>query len=286
MAGNDTPRPLPTPFAVRADGPATGRLDRSICRLYTPHAMTTRTPPKSRRRPRRSSASRVTDDARAVALNLFDAPLKHRTLEEQAYEHIRSALIQGRLAPGQKIVAAAVARAAGTSRIPVLQALRRLESEGFVRINPHRDVVVSGLSPEEFRERFLIMASLEALCIREAHGRIAPVTLQRLREVQAEIVAARRAGDTGRAVTADGRFHRLLWEISGLRQVLTILQNVWDRGEYYRVIMHARRGGFAAESIAEHQDILIALETGDTARAARAVERHRLRAMERLAHTT
>jgi DNA-binding GntR family transcriptional regulator len=112
------------------------------------------------------------------------------------------------------------------------------------------------------------------------------VTLQRLRGVHAEIVAARRTGDTARAVSADGRFHRMLWEMSGLRQVVQILQNVWDRGEYYRLIMHARRGGFAAESIAEHEEILGALEAGDTARAARAVERHRLRAMERLAQTT
>jgi DNA-binding GntR family transcriptional regulator len=197
--------------------------------------------------------------------SLFETPLRHRTLEELAYEHIRTALVQGRLAPGQRIVASAVARAAGTSRIPVLQALRRLESEGFVRINPHRDVVVSGLSPEEFRERFLMMAALEALCVREADGKIAPLTLQRLREVQAEIVAARRAGDTGRAVTADGRFHRMLWEVSGLRQVAQVLQNVWDRGEYYRVIMHARRGGFASESLAEHEDILKALEAGERA---------------------
>ena len=220
------------------------------------------------------------------AVDLFEAPLRHRTLEEQAYEHIRSALVEGRLAPGQRIVASAVARAAGTSRIPVLQALRRLESEGFVRINPHRDVVVSGLSPEEFRERFLMMAVLEALCVREAHGKIAPVTLQRLRDVHAEIVAAQRAGDTGRAVNADGRFHRMLWELGGLRQVVQVLQNVWDRGEYYRVIMHARRGGFALESLAEHEEILNALRAGDTTRAARAVERHRLRAMDRLAQTT
>jgi len=220
------------------------------------------------------------------AVSLFETPLRRQTLEELAYEHIRTALVQGKLAPGQKIVAAAVARAAGISRIPVLQALRRLESEGFVRINPHRDVVVSGLSPEEFRERFLLMAALEALCLREADGKVAPLTLRRLREVQAEIVAARRAGDTARAVNADGRFHRMLWEVSGLRQVVQVLQNVWDRGEYYRVIMHARRGGFAAESLAEHEEILRALEAGDTARAARAVERHRLRAMERLATTT
>ena len=76
------------------------------------------------------------------------------------------------------------------------------------------------------------------------------------------------------------------WEASGLKQVLQLLQNIWDRGEYYRVIMHARRGGFAAESLAEHEEILRALEAKDWARAARAVETHRLRAMERLAETT
>jgi DNA-binding GntR family transcriptional regulator len=248
-------------------------------------------PPASSARSRRPSARKAARAAGARtgavdAGSLFAAPLQHRTLEELAYEHIRTALVAGKLAPGQRIVAAAVARAAGISRIPVLQALRRLESEGFVRINPHRDVVVSGLSPEEFRERFLLMAALEALCLREAAGKIAPLTLQRLRSVHGEIVAARRAGDTARAVNADGRFHRMLWELSGLRQVTQVLQNAWDRGEYYRVIMHARRGGFAAESLAEHEDILRALEAGDTARAARGVERHRLRAMQRLADTT
>jgi DNA-binding GntR family transcriptional regulator len=245
--------------------------------------MPPRTARSRRPRPRPAAPAAVRE---ADAGSLFAAPLRHRTLEELAYEHIRTALVQGKLAPGQRIVASAVARAAGISRIPVLQALRRLESEGFVRINPHRDVVVSGLSREEFRERFLLMAALEALCLREADGKIAPATLQQLRALQAEIGAARRAGDTARAVSADGRFHRMLWEVSGLRQVVQVLQNVWDRGEYYRVIMHARRGSFAAESLAEHEEILKALEAGDTARAARAVERHRLRAMERLAETT
>jgi DNA-binding GntR family transcriptional regulator len=50
--------------------------------------------------------------------------------------------------------------------------------------------------------------------------------------------------------------------------------------------MHARRGGFAAESLAEHEEILNALEARDVARAAQAVERHRLRAMRRLAETS
>ena len=64
------------------------------------------------------------------------------------------------------------------------------------------------------------------------------------------------------------------------------LQNIWDRGEYYRVIMHARRGGFARESLAEHELILRALEKRDFEQAARAIEHHRMHAMGRLAHTT
>jgi DNA-binding GntR family transcriptional regulator len=110
--------------------------------------------------------------------------------------------------------------------------------------------------------------------------------LKRLRALQEEIIAARAAGNTARAVAADSDFHRVLWETSGLRQVVQVLQNVWDRGEYYRVIMHARRGGFAKESLVEHEEILEALEAQDAARAAKAIERHRLQAMKRLAETT
>ena len=50
--------------------------------------------------------------------------------------------------------------------------------------------------------------------------------------------------------------------------------------------LHARRGGFAGESLTEHAQIIKALEEGDVARAARAIEHHRMRAMARLAETT
>jgi DNA-binding GntR family transcriptional regulator len=67
----------------------------------------------------------------------------HRTLEELAYQDIRRAIAEGRFAPGQRIIVHSMAAASGVSRIPVLQALRRLQTEGFVRITPHKDVVVS-----------------------------------------------------------------------------------------------------------------------------------------------
>jgi DNA-binding GntR family transcriptional regulator len=205
----------------------------------------------------------------------------HRTLEESAYADLRRAIADGRLAPGEKIVANTIATEAGVSRIPVMQALRRLESEGFVRITPHKDVVVTRLSQAEVRERFLLMSALETLCLRESAARITPELLARLRALQKDIKTGRAKGDAVKAVAADGEFHRLLWHASDLKQVTQILQNLWDAGEYYRLQMHTKRGGFAKESLAEHEKILLALAAGDIERAAKAIERHRLGTMER-----
>ena len=245
---------------------------------------------------RRGAETRTRPTARRLAgpmglaprtsASLVPSPSRRQMLEALAYRDIRSAIMEGRRAPGERIVAASVAATAGISRIPVTQAMRRLEREGFVRITPQKDAVVRRLSADEFRERFLMMSALEALCVREARDRITPEILWRLRALQKEMMAGRDAGDTPRALAADSAFHRLLWEASGLREVVQTLQNIWDRGEYYRVIMHARRGGFARESIAEHELILSALAAGDYEQAARAIEHHRMHAMGRLAHTT
>lgn len=248
----------------------------------TTRAARKRAHPKAR--PAREAPAR--GPAVAAPTSLLPSLGRHQTLEELAYRDIRQAIMAGRLAPGERIVATTIAAAAGVSRIPVMQALRRLESDGFVRITPHKDVVVTSLSAGEFRERFLMMAALESLCVREARERITPELIGRLRALQKEMAVSRTAGDAARAVAADSEFHRLLWEASGLRQVVQTLQNIWDRGEYYRVIMHARRGGFARESLAEHELILRALEERNFEQAARAIEHHRMHAMGRLAHTT
>ena len=237
-------------------------------------------------RPRKTVTGPRRVSAPPAPANVLVSIPAHRTLETLAYQDIRRAIADGKLAPGQRIVAQTIAKSAGISRIPVLQALRRLESEGFVRIAPHKDVVVAGLSPDDFRERFLLMAALESLCIREATGKLTGALLRRLRRLQQEMALARKSKNAQRAVAADGEFHAILWRLSGLIQTVSILQNLWDRGEYYRIIMHARRRGFAEESLAEHEEILRALEQKDMAGAAQALERHRLQAMRRLSETT
>ena len=243
------------------------------------------TPPRVQQPPRSPHAV-STKSMAGVTPAALPSIKKHRTLEGLAYLDIRHAIAEGRFAPGQRIVVSSIAAASGVSRIPVMQALRRLETEGFVRITPHKDVIVASPSPEEFRERFLLMAALEVLCLRESAGKITPSLLTQLRALQGEMVAARRAQNAARAASLDGRFHLLICEVSGLPQTVQLLRTLFDRGEYYRLIMHARRGGFAKESLDEHEAILKALEAKDLPGAARAIEHHRLRSMQRLGETT
>src|SRR4051794_10946077 len=85
-------------------------------------------------------------------------PLSERpTLEEGAYQGMRRAITDGILLPGDRISVNAMAAQLGVSRLPVIHALRRLASEGFVEIHPHKNVTVSKPTPKELRVRMLMM---------------------------------------------------------------------------------------------------------------------------------
>ena len=111
------------------------------------------------------------------------------------------------------------------SRMPVVQALRRLASEGFVTMEAHKPVRVADPSAAEIRERYLVIVALERVCVQEAFAR----------DPEAVIAAPARAGSAGRRPTArrtraeddeqDRAFHEVIWHASGLPSVAGMLQD-------------------------------------------------------------
>src|SRR5258708_1346379 len=85
----------------------------------------------------------------------------HRTLEEQTYQRLREGITRGTLAPGTKLVGSQLSLDLGVSRITVANALKRLASEGFVVVTPHKEAVVAALDPTSLREVFDIRNALE-----------------------------------------------------------------------------------------------------------------------------
>ncbi|MCK4379106.1 MAG: GntR family transcriptional regulator, partial [Deltaproteobacteria bacterium] len=82
----------------------------------------------------------------------------HQPLPDKIADFIRETIIVGKLKPGEKISEAKLAEELRISRTPIREAIRMLESEGFVSIIPRRGTVVSDFSFDDLYEYFQIKA--------------------------------------------------------------------------------------------------------------------------------
>jgi len=199
--------------------------------------------------------------------------LENRTLREQAFEHLREEILSNRLEPGAELNEVPLAKAFGTSRGPLREALGRLAAEGLVTIVPRRGAVVSRLTRQEFLDAYRVRQALEALAVRLAVPRLTPEDLADFRAMLDEMVRHADAGDEDQFFEVNGRFHERLVALSGnekLREIHRVLT-----GQMRRMLSTSLAlRGTVQRSIDEHRAILEAAEAGDPERAARLLEEH------------
>ena len=87
--------------------------------------------------------------------------LKHRTMASAAAEEIRNRILSGGYPPGVQLRQDGLAADLGMSRIPIREALVQLESEGLLKIVPHRGAIVAQLTVDEIEELFNMRLLLE-----------------------------------------------------------------------------------------------------------------------------
>jgi DNA-binding GntR family transcriptional regulator len=91
-----------------------------------------------------------------------------RTLAEMVTVRLREAILLGRLPPGTQLSQDVLARQFGVSRVPLREALKNLDSEGLVEWRAHRGAVVTGLSPADLVELYVLGAVLESTLAEQA----------------------------------------------------------------------------------------------------------------------
>src|SRR3989338_6473985 len=87
---------------------------------------------------------------------------KNRTLRESIADSVRESIMRGQLKPGLKISEPALATQFGISRTPVREAIRQLDSEGFLTVLPRRGARVASMSEKDIREFYDVKAVLES----------------------------------------------------------------------------------------------------------------------------
>lgn len=178
---------------------------------------------------------------------------------------LTQAIVERRLMPGTRLAEQKLADLFQVSRTLVRQALNQLSRDRLVTLTPARGACVAEPSVEEARQVFELRRMLEGQMARELAARITPAQVKQLRShLREERSAVKRADVSGRTrLLAD--FHVMLARQLGNEVLADLLQELLSRSSLIALMYQS--GHSAAESQAEHEALVDALEAGDAARA-------------------
>jgi DNA-binding GntR family transcriptional regulator len=215
---------------------------------------------------------------------------RKRAQPDKVYHRLRELIIDGRLAPGTRIIETDVADRLGVSRTPVRGALQRLQQEGFVVDSPtlrQTRPTVAPLTTDDARELFLLVGALEGLAayraaLGPAAGRASLAA--ELATINSDLKAAADAPrpDQGRIFDLDEQFHRAYMVAAGPR-VLAIHGSIKPQAQRYERLYVSMLTAELHTSVVEHRAIVKAIRGGNATAAQSAVETNWRNAAERLA---
>ncbi|MBL7125773.1 MAG: GntR family transcriptional regulator [Dehalococcoidales bacterium] len=195
-------------------------------------------------------------------------------VRKKAYEHLKTAILSGRLSPKERLTEEHLAETLGVSRTPVREALYKLEAEGLIRPLKTRGFIVSGDSKEEVTELFELRAILEGYALGIISERITEESLQHLNTFIDKAQAALEANRMGDVFKWNTRFHDYLHELvsDSIRLYRLIVDMRKQVLRHRKVTLQSIEG--AQRTLDGHRKILLALRLKDPELCERTMREH------------
>ena len=188
--------------------------------------------------------------------------------------HLRGAIMNGDVVPGQRLVEAELAELLGVTRASVRAALFDLSADGLVERIPNRGARVRAVPVAEAIAITECRMVLEGLCAAKAAEMATPAQVERLQAIGEQMVTAVAAGEPLKYSALNRELHQSVHEISGQTVAADLLQRL-----NAQIVRHqfqlSLRPGRTHVSLPEHQAIIAAIAARDPA-AAEAAARHHL----------
>ena len=201
------------------------------------------------------------------------APIVRRTLHDELLDRLRDLIIDGDLAPGTKVPEKALCEQFGVSRTPLREALKVLASEGLVTLTPNRGAMVSELTLSDLEDAFPVMGALEALAGEMACAAITDRELTDIRALHNRMLRHFEAGDVGAYFKVNQEIHERILDAARNQTLSTLYRGLAGRVRRARYLANMSAERWAA-AIAEHEEIMTALEARDGAGLARILKTH------------
>jgi DNA-binding GntR family transcriptional regulator len=189
------------------------------------------------------------------------------TLGERVHKHLRELLMNGDLAPGQKMSLRSVAETLGISMTPVREAVARLVADQSLEVLPNRAVRVPPMTRSRFRELTRVRAAIEGFAAEEAARSRTATDLVAMRSFEQAFLAEAGSSEprTGHAIRANKALHFAVYRATGLPTLVGVVEGLWLKigpvlNLDLRVSPERLRTGGAVE---HHRRLLAAIEAGD-----------------------
>lgn len=220
-----------------------------------------------------------------MALSSQPAIQRGQSLYEQVYQALRSAILTGELAAGQRLVETQLAEWLSVSRTPLREALRQLQQEGLVSSEANGGLRVTTLSVADAVELYDCRIALEQLAVAEACRRATDEQLKQLETyvVQAEQLAdaKEKLSDPVQLLELDYQFHHLIAQSSGNQRLTALLEQLFDAMALLR-IQTLQHNPNVLEIRLEHRQIYTAIATQDADAATKAIVSHLVASKQRV----
>ena len=203
-------------------------------------------------------------------LSMVPALKQRRTATDDVTECLRTAIQSGFLPDGAELNQVALAQHFGISRVPVREAMRALEAEGWITARPHHRAVVQAVSPERVDHILEVREVLEAHLIGKA---IRHIDDERINALFALCDAMDAIDDHVAWVAANRKFHRMLLEASGSGMIIDLIEQLMSQVERYLRLQGAAPMRESQAGV-EHRAILRAARARNVRKARDLIRSH------------
>lgn len=201
----------------------------------------------------------------------------YKTKVDIVYETLIDSIAKGSYPDGSRLNISQIAKENDMSEIPVREAIRRLESEGYVSIKANQGAVVNVISQENVLEIFQIKGILEGFAARAAVEYLQEAHYKKLREINASILKAHEESDFRMTAQLNVDFHLTMYEVLPQKQLYNMIKDLWKKWTITKSVFSVAPSR-ADASVREHEDILRLMEGKKLDEVEMAMRMHKFRA--------
>lgn len=186
----------------------------------------------------------------------------HKPLRELVYDSLKKDIMTCKVKPGTRMMEVELANDMGVSRTPIREAIRKLEKDGLVVIEPRRGAYVSNISVKDMLDTMEVREELEGLAAYLTAARITDEEIDELLAIKDKYKSAVAKENTEDMIKYDEEFHGKIVEFSSNNTLIRLYETVQELTLRFRYLYYDDFSRYE-KMPQEHMEIIDALRTGD-----------------------